>query len=176
MYAALDPRHPVWAWNTIKMIPLEREHVLLPSSTFCKSQDKPLQNSFMKQSSSLLEQVIIHTGPVAGASWENFLVYNISEEWGSPERGYRKRMFYSSRLSFGVACFVLCLMFLVDTGVYVCLVDILVSLSTVPPLSSLLFVSLCIDVCLCVCVLCTCLCGCFFPGEMKSGGPYVMQQ
>lgn len=63
-----------------KMIPLEREqHVLLPPSTM-NSQDKPLQNSFMKQSSSLLELVIIHTGPVAIASWEYFLVYNISEE------------------------------------------------------------------------------------------------
>lgn len=27
MYATLDTRHPVWAWNTIKMIPLERENM-----------------------------------------------------------------------------------------------------------------------------------------------------
>lgn len=27
MYATLDARHPVWEWDTIKMIPLERENM-----------------------------------------------------------------------------------------------------------------------------------------------------
>lgn len=106
----------------------------------------------MKQSSSLLELVITHMGPVAGASWEYFLVYNISEERGSPERGRPESMFYSSRLSLGVACFGFCLMFLLKTGmcVCVCLVPILACLSAVPPLYCSLPVSLCIDMCVCV--------------------------
>lgn len=95
-------------------------------------------------------------GPVAGASWEYFLVYDISEEWGLPERGRPESMFYSSSLSLGVACFGFCLMFLLKSGmcVCVCLAAILVCLSAVPPLSCSLSVSLWIDtyVYVCVCV------------------------
>lgn len=103
----------------------------------------------MKPSSSLLELVITHFGPVAGASWEYFLVYNISKEWGSPERGRPESMFYSSSLSLGVACFGFCLMFLLKTilCVCVCLVATLVWVSAVPPLSASLY----IDTCMCVC-------------------------
>lgn len=102
--------------------------------------------------SSLLKQVIIHVDPVA--SWEYFLVYNISEEWDWPKKGRPASMFYSSSPSLVVACFVLCLMFLLKTGVCLrkCLVAILVCLSAFPALSCNFSSSLYFDACVFVCV------------------------
>lgn len=120
----------------------------------------------MKQSLSRLELVIIHMDPVAAASWEYFLVYNISEGWDSPEWGRPESMFYSSSLSLGVACFGFCLMFLLRSSVCACmgLVPILPRLFAFPSVTplplplTLLSFFLCRDLCCCMWCPCACVC------------------
>lgn len=96
---------------------------------------------------------------------------------GSPP----KNMFYSSSVPLGVACFGFCLMFLLKTNMCVCVLllfwcfclhfclPLFLSLPLSPSPLSLFLHSVWMS-------LCMCLCGCFIPGEMKSLGPYVMQQ
>lgn len=83
------------------------------------SQGKAPTNSFTYQSKAQL--VIRHMHPVALATWDYFLVENISEEWDLPRKvSPPKNMFYSSSVPLGVACFGFCLMFLLKTNMCVC--------------------------------------------------------
>lgn len=83
------------------------------------SQGKAPTNSFTYQSKAQL--VIRHMHPVALATWDYFLVENISEEWDLPRKvSLPKNMFYSSSVPLGVACFGICLMFLLKTNMCVC--------------------------------------------------------
>lgn len=128
-----------------------------PCASALITQHKPPPDSFTYETKLKSPGAGHHShGPCClCASWEYLLVYNISEEWGSPERCRPGNMFYSSSLSL---VWFFCLMFLQKTGMCVCLVAILVRLSTFPPLTrpSSLYPSLSLSLsalilpCLCV--------------------------
>lgn len=114
--------------------------------------------SLMKQSSSLPELVITHMDPVACVPPGNICWCTIFLRSGARQRGVALEtcFIHPACHSFGF-----CLMFLQKTGMCVCLVAILVRLSTFPPLTrpSSLYPSLSFSLSLSALILpCLCMC------------------
>lgn len=65
------------------------------SSNLEQLRPSPNRYTYVTKSLKVPEPVIIHVHTIAGAPWGFFLVYNVSEDWGVPERGRHGCMFYS---------------------------------------------------------------------------------